>query len=92
MPSSRSPLIRRASFPLPDPYYQKRRHRCLSDAPQALVRTFGVVPIHPFIQVCLELNQRGVRLLSERHQVELVQYRLVEPLTNPGITSLYTAP
>lgn len=42
-----------------------------------------VVLLHPRIQVGLEFLQRSIDLLSERHAVQLVQHRFVEPFTDP---------
>ena len=39
--------------------------------------------LQPRIQVGLEVRQRPIDLLAERHAVEFVQHRLVEPFTDP---------
>lgn len=47
------------------------------------MRPVLVVLLQPVIQVGLQLVQCPIDLLPERHPVEFVQHRLVEPFTDP---------
>lgn len=42
-----------------------------------------VVLLQPVVQVGLQLVQRPIDLLPERHPIKFVQHRLVEPFTDP---------
>ena len=58
------------------------RHRGLSVTPSSLMGPRLVVFSDPAIEIVLQLLDRGLDLLSERHAVELVEHRLVEALDN----------
>jgi hypothetical protein len=49
----------------------------------ARVRTFGVVPLHPYVNVGLKFLQRVIQLTAKRARVELVLNGLMETLANP---------
>src|SRR2546426_5251102 len=49
----------------------------------ALVGALAIVELHVAIQVALQLVQRCVERLAERHTVELLFHRAMEPLTEP---------
>jgi hypothetical protein len=55
-------------------------HRRLAEAPSALVRPLLVVAGDPLIEIALQLGDRAIDLLAERHTIELVENGLVEPL------------
>src|SRR4029077_13360559 len=57
-------------------------HRSLSEAPAALVRTPQIVFGDPGIEVGLQLVNRLVDLLAERHPIELVEHRAMEALAD----------
>lgn len=44
----------------------------------ALIRSVCVVPSHKLIEVGLDLRQRSVEVLAERHLVDLLLNRLIE--------------
>src|SRR5215210_3669349 len=74
-------VIRRRSFcPWRSGRRQGRFAWGLAEAPSALVRPVLIVAPDPAIEVGLQLGDRAVDPLSERHAVELVQHRLVEAL------------
>ena len=59
----------------------------------ALVCALLVIDRHPLIEVSLQCIRRVVELLAERHPVELVQQRLVEPLADAvGLRALHLGP
>src|SRR6266516_5493701 len=53
-------------------------HRRLAEAPAALMRSRFIVLAQPNVKVCLQLVERVVYLLAERHSIELVERSLVE--------------
>jgi len=61
---------------------QERVHRGLAIAPPPLGRSLRVVLVHQLIEVTLEIIQRRIEKLAKGHPRELVEERLVEPLTD----------
>ena len=47
------------------------------------VRSFGVVPLHPYVNVGMKFSQRVVLLTAKRARVELVLDGLMESFANP---------
>ena len=47
-------------------------HRRLAEAPSALVRAFLIVALDPAIEIDLQLGDRAIDRLAERHAIELV--------------------
>jgi hypothetical protein len=48
-------------------------HRRLAEAPAALMRSRFIVPAQPGVKIGLQLVERAVHLLAERHPIELVE-------------------
>ena len=47
------------------------------------MRAFGVVGLHPKVDVSLDLFERAIQLAPKRAGIELVLDGLVEPFANP---------
>ena len=57
-------------------------HGGLSEAPSPLMWARLIVLRQPAIEVGLQLGDRPVQGFAERHAIELVEHRFVEPLAN----------
>jgi len=54
------------------------------------VWSLSVVLIEPLVKVDLKLTEDSIDLLPERHMIELVEYRLLEPLADAvGLRALH---
>ena len=56
--------------------------RRLAEAPAALMRPYLVVTSDPFVEIVLQVRDRGIELLAERNTIELVQHSLVQALND----------
>jgi len=55
---------------------------CFTETPTPLMWPVFIVACDPFIEIVLQIRDRGVEFFAERHTIELVEDRLVEALTD----------
>ena len=55
---------------------------CFTKTPTPLMWPVFIVTSDPFIEIFLQIRDRGVEFFAERHTIELVEDRLVEALTD----------
>src|SRR6266498_2457701 len=74
-----SDAVRLRSFsPSSSALHLGRSASASAEAPAALMRSRFIVLAQPNVKVCLQLVERVVHLLAERHSIELVERSLVE--------------
>ena len=67
-------------------------HRGLSEAPASLMWPRLIVAVDPGIEVGLQLGERPVDLLTERHAIERMAFRTALPLWEPRLSRITIAP
>src|SRR6266568_1350346 len=84
-----SDAVRLRSFsPSSSALHLGRSASASAEAPAALMRSRFIVLAQPNVKVCLQLVERVVHLLAERHSIELVERSLVEAFAQLGIVLL----
>src|SRR5664279_17252 len=56
--------------------------RCFAETPTPLMWPVFIVACDPFIEIFLQIRDRGVEFFAERHAIELVEDRLVKALAD----------
>ena len=69
-------------FPCDGNPFDKSLHGCFSETVLSGVGSLGVVGVHPRIEVCLQLLNRGIDFLSKCDCIELVLHGSVESLAD----------
>ena len=75
-------LILEFVFPCDGNPFDKSLHGCFSETVLSGVGSLGVVGVHPRIEVCLQLLNRGIDFLSKCDCIELVLHGSVESLAD----------
>ena len=75
-------LILEFVFPCDGNPFDKSLHGCFSETVLSGVGSLGVVGVHPRIEVCLQLLNRGIDFLSKCDCIELVLPGSVESLAD----------